>query len=264
MANPFKRITQHILISAFGFRRYLYLVALARIRTIALLRYEEDFLFFLTLIPKGCVILDIGANTGVTTFFLARANPGSVIHSFEPVPDNLESLEKVVTHFKLNAVVHRFGLGERPGKIPMIMPVIGGVPRHALCQVDDGTSKYHDGIRFDVEIRRLDDIAALHDSSNVKAIKIDTENFEHSVFSGALDLLRRCRPVIFSELSEDKHRVINLLEGMGYDLLCYKQGGLHPVDAVDKAGLGDGNYFFIPREHGMGVGTTNAKSGKIG
>jgi FkbM family methyltransferase len=246
MANPLKRITQSLLIRAFGFRRYLYLVALARIRTISLLRYEGDFLFFLTMIPKGCVILDIGANIGVTTFFLARTNPGSVVHSFEPVPDNLDSLEKVVRHFNLDTVVvHRCGLGDRPGRIPMIMPVMGSIPRHALCQVDDGTSKYHDGIRFDVEIRRLDEIAGVKDSPNVKAIKIDVENFEHSVFSGALDLIRRCRPVIFCELSDDKARVMQLLESLGYDVLRYNRGALHPVD---KASSGGGNYFFIPQE----------------
>ena len=246
MANPLKRIAQSLLIRTCGFRRYLYLVALARIRTIALFRYEKDFLFFLTMIPKGCVILDIGANIGVTTFFLASSHPESIVHSFEPVPDNLDSLEKVVAHFRLDkVVVHRCGLGERPGNIPMIMPVMGGIPRHALCQVDDGTSKYHDGIRFGVEIRRLDEIAGVKGNSNVKAIKIDVENFEHAVFSGGLDLIRRCRPVIFCELSDDRARVMALLESLGYGVRHYSEGRLHQVD---KARAGGGNYFFIPQE----------------
>src|SRR5258705_4446157 len=126
-------------------------------------------------------------------------------------------MEKVVLHLMLDTVVvQHCGLGERPGKIPFIMPVMGGIPRHALCQVDDGTSKYHEEIRSDVEIRRLDEIAAVKDSANVKAIKIDVENFEHSVFSGGLDLIRRCRPVIFCELSDDRARVMDLVESLGY------------------------------------------------
>ncbi|MGB7220870.1 MAG: FkbM family methyltransferase [Vicinamibacterales bacterium] len=246
MANPLKTITQHLLIKALGFRRYLFLVAEARIRTMALLGYEEDFLFFAAMIPKGCVILDIGANIGVTTFFLARTNPDCVVHSFEPVPDNLDSLERVVSRFKLDSVVvHRCGLGDRPGKIPMIMPVIGGIPRHALCQVDDGHSKYHNGIRFEVEIKRLDEIAGVKDSPNVKAIKIDVENFEFSALSGGLDLIRRCRPVIFCELSDDKARVIDLLDSLGYTRMRYEQGTLGPVE---KTNSGGGNYFFIPQE----------------
>ena len=127
----------------------------------------------------------------------------------------------------------------------MIMPVMGGIPRHALCQVDDGHSKYHDGIRFEVEIRCLDEIADLKKSMNVKAIKIDVENFEHAVLTGGLELIRRCRPIIFCELSDDKARVMDLLETLGYSMMGYSHGSLHPVEKARAVG---GNYFFIPQE----------------
>lgn len=126
----------------------------------------------------------------------------------------------------------------------MIMPLIRGVPRHALCQVDDGHSKYRHGLRFDIEIRRLDEIDSLN-SQDVKAIKMDVENFEYAVLCGALDLIRRCRPLIFCELSADNAKVIELFDDLGYRINRYSDGVLHDVDRVPIVG---GNYFFIPAD----------------
>jgi FkbM family methyltransferase len=195
------------------------LVSVLRIRSIEFFKYQKDFLFFTGMIPKSGLILDIGANIGVTTYFLAKRNLGCELRSFEPIPDNFNNLKRIVSRFKLKkTLLHNCGLGDKTGQLSMIMPVIHGVKRHALCHVEDGTNPTEEGVRFTVPIHRLDDIAELEHRMDIKAIKIDVENFEYPVFMGGMDLIRRCRPVIFCELwdSENKAKVLNFFRGMDY------------------------------------------------
>jgi FkbM family methyltransferase len=237
MPSALKEAVQHALIRGLGFERYLFCVSQARIRTIAAFGYQKDFLHFTKMIPASSVILDIGANIGVTTYFLTRNNPTCTVHSFEPIPDNFRTLRKVAAHYKLSSVtLHECGLGEKNGPLPMVMPWIHGIPRHALCQVDNGHCTY-EGTRFTVAIRRLDDIEELYGRSDVKAIKIDVEDFEHPVFLGGLQLIHRCRPIVFCELweSENKRRVLQLFHEMDYRVETFE-------------GRASGNYFLIPQE----------------
>lgn len=249
-----KEIAQLALIKTLGFKNYLLFVSMIRIWTLSLLKYEKDFLYFTKMIPPKCTILDIGANIGVTTYFLARANPSCTVHSFEPIPDNLSNLSRIVSHYKLDSVtIHDCGLGETSGLVQMIMPVINGVRRHALCQVDDGSSQYKEGVRFTVSIKRLDEVAELKESSDVKAIKIDVENFEHAVFIGGLELIRRNRPIIFCELwdTENKVKIFNLFHKMGYRINILDDGKLQTAPETGFRESAD--YFFIPEEWPLSI-----------
>ena len=249
MMGSLKRITQRLLIGALGFENYLFFVAQMRIATIKAFRYEADFLYFLSMVPDDGVILDIGANIGVTAYFLAAAKPGSRVHAFEPGPENFKSLTRVVArHTLANVTVHECGLGRQAAELPMIMPVIGGIKRHALCQVDDGHSEYKDGIRFRIKIEALDGVPDLKTLTDVHAIKIDVEEFEAEVLKGGMELIRRCRPLIFCEIWKPKNRdeIRTLFEGERYRMYGYEHGVLKPAGSGIKNFTG--NFFIIPDE----------------
>src|SRR5690349_11430049 len=58
--------------------------------------YQEhkDLDFFLHLVKRATVVLDIGANTGLYSILSARTNPAAAVYSFEPYPVNVTRLRK--------------------------------------------------------------------------------------------------------------------------------------------------------------------------
>jgi FkbM family methyltransferase len=241
-----KTMLQQGLIRLLGYENYLYATALFRSNTLRSRKDHEDFRYFVSLIPAGSTILDIGANIGVTTYFLARQTRNCTIHSFEPIPQNYATLEKLVTTQRLaNVKLYNIGLGEKQSELPMILPTINGVKRHALAQVWDEHSPFKEGITFTIPIKTIDGIKEL-DRQNIRAVKIDVEGFEYSVLLGAQEVLKSKKPLIFCELTDtpNSHKAVELLRSLGYQMKGYNSGKL--VDASIETNRGP-NYFFLPQ-----------------
>ncbi len=63
-----------------GFRTYLYVFAIFKIKTLRSDPKEKDFFHFLSLLKDGKgAVLDIGANIGIMTVHLARKLPNSTV-----------------------------------------------------------------------------------------------------------------------------------------------------------------------------------------
>lgn len=247
--HQIKILLQQLLIRLLGFQNYLYWVTLARIGTLRWNKDQADLRHFVSLIPnKKGIILDIGANIGVVTHYLATQKPLADVHSFEPIPDNFAALSRVVKNRKLsNVSLFQIGLGERNHSFPMIMPIINGVKRHALCQIEDGNCIYRQGERFQVNVVTLDSLPELKGSAEqILAIKIDVEDFEYQVFVGGLELIKKGRPIIFCEFweSPNKQKVIDLFHSLDYEIKVYEAGGLHHFH---EQPCREGNFFLLPK-----------------
>jgi len=57
------------------------------------------FSIFLNLLPNEGIVLDLGANIGVTSYHLARKLPKSTVFAFEPLEINMEILKRVKKRF---------------------------------------------------------------------------------------------------------------------------------------------------------------------
>ncbi len=201
-----------------GFRKYLYVFAIFKIKTLHSDKNEKDFFHFLSLLKDGNGdILDIGANIGIMTYHLSVAFPSTKIHSFEPMPDNLEVLKKIVSNYKLNnVVIHPVALGETEGVLKMILPHNGKTKMQGLSHVKhDSIKDWNEGDEFEVESKKLDDI---FNTEKIQGIKIDVENFEYFAFKGGLDIISKNKPVIYAELWDNENRVkcFELLSELGY------------------------------------------------
>ena len=69
-----------------------------------------------------------------------------------------------------------------------------------------------------VAVRTLDS----HDFDNVGLIKIDTQGHELRVLKGAIETLKKNKPVVVFEINEDKDRCCDLLEGLGAERVILK------------------------------------------
>ncbi len=243
MKNFFKYILQKTL----GLNLYLYLFARFVILKLPYNIQEKDFLKFIDLIKDGDHVLDIGANIGVMTYYFSKKLPNSAIHSFEPIPENLNVLLRVKQKLRLlNVKVHSYAVGEKTGIIEMIMPEKNKVYFHGLSHVKSNSECK--GKIKSAEVKRLDDIKEL---TNVKvsAIKIDVEEYEYNVLVGAEELIKKNRPVIYCELwdSENRSKSMKFIKNLDYKIYIYNNNKI--IEYKDQKGFQ--NFFFIPFENHM-------------
>ena len=69
---------------------------------------------------------------------------------------------------------------------------------------------------YDVKLNKLDKF----ELENVSLIKIDVEGFELQVILGALSTIKRCKPIIIVEISNQNtsKKLIQILKKIGYNI----------------------------------------------
>ena len=196
------------------------------------------------MIPEDGNILDIGSNIGITVVPLAERVTRGKVFCFEPIPQHIKTLKRITTYFHLtNIEIFETALGDQPGELTMVMPVMYRVKFQGFSHVAVTESDKEKGDLYRVPVQRLDNIPALQTLRKINAIKIDVENFEYPVLKGAEDLIMRHKPVIYCELWDDEKRLltINYLKNkFGYRVKIFKKNQL-----VDFNGQPATNFFFV-------------------
>lgn len=246
MKNRIKRILQLLL----GYHNYLFVFALWIIATLRFQRKEKDFIYFVKMIPDNGILLDIGANIGVMSYYLASRKPSSIVYSFEPVPENITTLRKIIHFFGLkNIRVMEMALGDENKSIEMVLPEEKKVKLHGLSHVvHDTIEDFNVGRRIEVPMRRLDSMDVFSLSKYfVNGIKLDVENFEYFVLKGAHLLLHRHRPIVYAELwdNENRKKCFELIEGYGYEVNVLIGNKLVPFDSKIHRKQ---TFFFVPED----------------
>jgi FkbM family methyltransferase len=244
MKTAVKYILQRIL----GFKNYLFIFSLFTIYRLKRDKNEKDFLLFLNLIPDGGMVLDIGANIGIMTTHLARKLKRSVIYAYEPIPHNLETLNRICLHFNLkNVRIKEKALGDHTGSVEMVMPVSHSVKMQGLSHViHESVTADNTGITYTVPMDTLDNEKDFfEEGSKVTAIKIDVENFEYFVLKGASNLLKQHRPIVYCELWENENRQfsIQIMQDLGYTIHVVISGKLTSFDRLIHHTQ---NFIFLP------------------
>lgn len=230
-----KHLVKSSLQRMLGYRRYLRLFAYFKIKTLHRDSREQDFLFFLSLLPETGTVLDVGANLGFLTYYLARRARAGRVLAIEPMPDNLDALNFVVRRFGLgNVQVESCALGDHEGEVQMVLPLFGSSREQGLAHVVHAQLTDNNvGIRCSVPLRTLDGFAELFAPGvTVTGMKIDVENFEQFVLSGARRLLATHRPIVYIELmnNENRKRCFEIAASAGYRIKIHEGGTLVPFD----------------------------------
>lgn len=245
MKSLIKKLLQVLL----GFDNYLFIFSLFTIYTLRWNKNEGDFLHFLKLVPKNTAVLDIGANIGIMTVHLAKRFRASTIYSFEPIPNNLKALQRIIRFFHLkNVKVFDIALSHESGTIEMVMPVVKSVKMQGLSHVVHETiDELNEGEKFKVKVQRLDEIEEFQKPGfEIGAIKMDVENFEYFVLEGGKELLKKHKPIIYTELWENQNRenCFKLIHELRYDIKVLNNKELTDYDPSEHKTQ---NFFFIPK-----------------
>lgn len=206
------------------------------------------------LVDRSRVSLDVGANLGLFTYFLARYSPH--VYAFEPNPIPFRVLAHVADR---NVTALQMALSDRTGEVDLF------VPRGARGWSSNGAAVDRDfpfrSAALKVPCSRIDDLGC----RPIGFIKIDVEGHEKNVLAGARETLRRDRPKLFIE-NEYSHvgpgsaDVFALLEELNYAGFALIDGLLRPVShfSVEEHQIkpsrpgGDPrryvrNFVFLPR-----------------
>jgi FkbM family methyltransferase len=179
---------------------------------------------YLSLIRKGDVVIDIGANVGYfTSLFSDLVGPGGEVHAFEPLPSTFELLSRNIRKFpaQKNVFLNCLALGERDEKSILFVPNEDH-GQAALARHRDASWTSHQIRAVNVEMIRLDRYAER--LPRIDFVKCDVEGAELLALRGAESTLRRCQPKIFLEIEErwtssfgwTAADVVRFLQGIGY------------------------------------------------
>lgn len=212
-----KNFIKYILQSVLGFRRYLYVFSKHKIRTLKKDDKEKDFFKFLSLLKGDSCILDVGANIGIMSVHISNQFPNTSIHAFEPMPDNLDVLKRILNKYECsNVTLHEIAVGNEEGEITMVLPHNGKVKMQGLAHVvHDSITEWNEGETVKAPIKKIDDVIG---EQQVEGIKIDVENFEYFALLGAKKILQRDHPIVYAELWDNENRThcFELFGDLGY------------------------------------------------
>lgn len=163
--------------------------------------YERGLLFFLRdcairLGGREAVFLDIGANVGQHTMFMAPWV--GRVHAFEPWPEARRAIAEKVALNRLNNVeMHAVGLSDRAETLTYFAPATANGGTGSFLAGHNPSNRAAEAL----PLVRGDDYLAERHIGRIDLIKIDTEGFEPHVLAGIPQTLARHRPVVVFELS---------------------------------------------------------------
>lgn len=164
------------------------------------------------ILRPGAVVVEAGANIGAHTVPLARACAPGRLYAFEPQQPVFQALcANLVANGIRNVTALPEALGAVEGRVrmpaidygrPQNFGSVGVLPEDSVLP---GPSV------------RMSTIDALGLAA-CRLIKVDVEGFEPQVLAGAVETIRRCRPVLYVEnlVAEQQQELISLIDGLGY------------------------------------------------
>lgn len=171
---------------------------------------------------KNGSIIDIGANIGQTSLWIAQMLDGKInatIHAFESYNDTYRALEKNIASNKFkNIKLYNLALGNSESEIKMIED----------CESNSGgfrvLSKEHDTKKKQKKVQQTKLDKFINEIQDIFLIKIDVEGYEMEVLKGGMSTINKYKPLLYIELNDKNlkqqnssaQEVINLLLNMGY------------------------------------------------
>jgi FkbM family methyltransferase len=156
-------------------------------------RYPWEMHHLRRLLPRGCTVLDVGANYGYCAIVLAAAlEKRCRVLAIEPEPENFARLQKHVQWNGLGDIVQGYELGVADVEGTAAMTKPAGNSGHARIVSDQEPRK--------IAVSTLDAFCEARGLEQLDAILLDVEGYEDRALRGAAKTLDRFRPLVVVEL----------------------------------------------------------------
>jgi FkbM family methyltransferase len=193
--------------------------------------WEKFMLFFLEDYTKAANVghtafLDVGANTGQHTLFMAPRI--KEVHAIEPFPPMLRRLDdNLALNRFTNVTVHRVGFGDQEADLPFFAADESN-PGGGTFRPDDPDKKPFG----ELKIVPGDEYLKTRLTTPVGIIKMDIEGYEEPALKGLRATLERDRPLVVVEVTTANHPVkgtirsfdqLKALFPAGYEFLSFDE-----------------------------------------
>jgi FkbM family methyltransferase len=210
--------------------------------------YEPDVWRALRqLISSSRTFIDVGTHIGFYAVLAHKINPKLSIFAFEPVPELFSEAQQF---FNANGVategLHRLALSSEDGEGTLFLPI-----DYATMGSLAGPPLGLQSREIHVTRERLDTFLARRPIIAPVTIKIDVEDHEVEVLSGARETIAKYRPSIVCELlpRADNAKTVKLIDEMGYAAFAITKRGcfrMRPDDFAKPRQFRD--FVLMPNE----------------
>ena len=182
-------------------------------------KYKSEYYLPEKLNPK--IIFDIGGNIGITSIYLAKLFPDSLIYSFEPMPENFEILKKNIQNYN-NIEAFNFGLGSKNGNFKVYLSNdsenFGGISFYP-DPVGNKSNSY-----ISCKVNNINEVINKLNIQSIDLIKIDTEGAEYDILMTLQENILKNASWITGELHGNKDfELLNYLNNLGFSISLNKQ-----------------------------------------
>lgn len=165
-------------------------------------------------LPLSPVIIDIGANAGFFDILLFSKKTGAVIYAYEPLPDNISQLQKLISvnkalakklHFYQQAVT---GMPKQSIDLYIEAEAQSSVVASIFSNFDKRNTK-----KITVPCITLADIILQNNLAEIDVMKIDCEGSEYDIlYNTDPALIRRAKLLLIEvhDLDNDRNNITSL------------------------------------------------------
>ncbi len=157
-------------------------------------------------IKDGDYILDCGANIGVFSLYAAYLNENGKIYAIEPVKETADIMQRFFDFFEVkNVKIIRKAVGDEKKRAfiniyPHKISALSGSAIATLLDVNYGKKE-------EIEVDTIDNIVKEEKIERVDFIKMDIEGYERYALKGAIETIKKHKPIIVVSayhLADDK------------------------------------------------------------
>ena len=213
---------------------------------------DRDQLY--SLVREGDIVFDIGTNIGETLLNFAKiVGTKGFVYGFEPDAENYTNVQKNIS---LNTFknIHVFNQGVSDKKETVKLFCVEPHNR-GMNRILDDSVENNDYSFTTIETDTLDSIVKENGITKVDFIKIDIEGHETHAIKGAVQTLKRFKPVLFIEIGYTRiiskkttpNELIAILEDLEYSIF-HSQTNEKITRSYDFSYVGDGSIdvFALP------------------
>lgn len=212
--------------------------------------YEKEELEIISkLLKPNSYVFDIGAHIGWFSMNLAKKIKDIHILAFEPITQTFNDLEENIKMNNLSKIIklYNFGFSNEENEVTFYY-----YPEGSVNASLKNLSRRLNVTKVTSKVKKLDKFAQ---NLPVDFIKCDVEGAELLVFNGGEKILKKNKPIIFTELlrkwslrfNYHPQDVIKLFKNLGYGCYIIFKDKLLEIDIIDENTV-ETNFFFLHKE----------------
>lgn len=215
---------------------------------------EQEINLVKKFIKSGTDSIDVGVYRGVYSYEMSKYS--EKVHSFEPNPIIFKYINKNLKKFIKNIHLYNFALSNQNKTINLKIPIRNSNSNKEIFEeyYEMGKATIHNENNFEnyenfeIQTKKIDELSF---DNKISFIKIDVEGHELEVIEGAINTIKRDKPVLLVEIEKQytKKEVaesINFINSLGYKSYFFNKKDLKSTTELNNLDLFN-NFIFFPK-----------------